>query len=208
MEELINLDKALFLKINGTWTYPILDKLMPVLTDLHQHLWFIAGLVPLLVAIWVFKFKVRALKTLVLIVMAIALADAVSYRVVKPLVDRPRPEMSGIPVTMRTLPHSGKSFPSNHAANNFAAATILSFAHPPAAPLFFAVAFVIAYSRIYVGVHFPLDVLGGATLGVIISTLIWVFLGFKWLKNTKGRVVLPPDPLRRVKRRHHRGDET
>jgi undecaprenyl-diphosphatase len=69
------------------------------------------------------------------------------------------------------LPHSS-SFPSTHAATSFACATVLSALAPRAAPVFFALAAAIAYSRLYVGVHWPLDVVVGAALGVATALLL------------------------------------
>jgi undecaprenyl-diphosphatase len=73
------------------------------------------------------------------------------------------------------------SFPSGHAASSFACATILSFYAPRAAPAFFVLAAAIAWSRVYVGVHYPLDVLGGAVLGVLIA------IALRWLAGARRR---------------------
>jgi undecaprenyl-diphosphatase len=69
------------------------------------------------------------------------------------------------------VPHDG-SFPSGHAATSFAAATVLSFAFPRLAPALFLLAAAVGFSRVYVGVHYPLDVLGGAVLGVLVATAL------------------------------------
>ena len=64
------------------------------------------------------------------------------------------------------------SFPSGHATTSFAAATVLSFALPRLAPLWIILACGIAFSRVYVGVHYPLDIVGGAILGIAIALLM------------------------------------
>ena len=72
-----------------------------------------------------------------------------------------------------TIPHS-HSFPSGHTATAFAGATVLSYLVPRAAPAFVLLAAAIAYSRLYVGVHFPLDVVGGAVIGIATALLLLV----------------------------------
>jgi undecaprenyl-diphosphatase len=110
----------------------------------------------------------RRWNVLILTVAAVYLADAAAA-VLKALVDRPRPFVRyPEPKILVPRPHDA-SFPSGHAATSFAAATILSFAFPRAAPAFLVLAAAIAYSRVYVGVHYPLDVLGGAALGALVA---------------------------------------
>jgi len=110
----------------------------------------------------------RRWNVLILTVAAVYLADAAAA-VLKALVDRPRPFVRyPEPKILVPRPHDA-SFPSGHAATSFAAATILSFAFPGAAPAFLGLAAAIAYSRVYVGVHYPLDVLGGAALGALVA---------------------------------------
>jgi undecaprenyl-diphosphatase len=102
-------------------------------------------------------------------VLAVAVADW-SATGLKALIDRPRPPLRyPEPKTLVPLPHDG-SFPSGHAATSFAAATMLFFAAPRLAPFLFLLAAAIAYSRLYVGVHYPLDVIGGALLGLVVAT--------------------------------------
>jgi undecaprenyl-diphosphatase len=88
------------------------------------------------------------------------------------------PEVYALPEPLVHVPRDG-SFPSGHATASFACAATLAFCAPRAAPAFFVLAAAIAWSRVYVGVHYPLDVLGGAVLGVAIA-LALRFLARRW----------------------------
>jgi undecaprenyl-diphosphatase len=108
---------------------------------------------------------------LVLTLVAVALADW-SAAGIKALVDRPRPPLRyAEPKTLVPLPHDA-SFPSGHAATSFAAATMLSFSFPRLSPLLYLLAAAVGFSRVYAGVHYPLDVIGGAFLGVLVATAL------------------------------------
>jgi undecaprenyl-diphosphatase len=110
-----------------------------------------------------------------LTVIAVALAD-LSSSGLKSLTDRPRPPLRyAEPKTLVPVPHDS-SFPSGHAATSFAAATMLSFAFPRLAPLLYVLAAAVAFSRVYVGVHYPLDVIGGAVLGALIAIALRVLM--------------------------------
>jgi undecaprenyl-diphosphatase len=76
--------------------------------------------------------------------------------------------------TPKTLVPAPKdhSFPSGHAATSFAAATVLTAFAPRLAPAWFVLALAIGFSRVYVGVHYPLDIVGGAALGVATALLL------------------------------------
>ena len=103
-----------------------------------------------------------------LTVIAVALSDW-SATGLKALIERPRPPVRyPEPKTLVPVPHDA-SFPSGHAATSFAAATMLSFAFPRLAPFLYVLAAAVAFSRVYVGVHYPLDVIAGAALGVLIA---------------------------------------
>lgn len=130
------------------------------LTRLASHgvLWLVLALV--LAVLW------RRVAPFVLVALAVALADGVAG-LLKIVVGTRRPSDEGLV----TIPHS-HSFPSGHTATSFAAATVLSSFRPRWAPLFYALAAAVGYSRLYVGVHWPLDVLGGAAVGVATALLL------------------------------------
>jgi undecaprenyl-diphosphatase len=181
LSNLIQLDQRLFILLNHTWANPLFDWLMPAITDLHKSPVFYICLLPVLI-FWIKKQGRLAIKCLLALALAVSLSDIIAYRVIKTHIQRPRPPEAGISVDLRTPVYAGFSFPSNHAANMFAAAQILTLAYPPIGIPFYILAALIAFSRIYVGVHFPLDVLGGAILGISISTIVWLLLR-RWVKS-------------------------
>ena len=91
---------------------------------------------------------------------------------VKAAVARPRPNTT-IPEADPLIGAGGWSFPSGHAATAFAGAVALTYLSRSGGPLFFLLAAAIAFSRVYVGVHYPGDVLAGAALGTAVG-LAWV----------------------------------
>ena len=121
-----------------------------------------------------------------LTLIAVALADW-SAMGLKALIDRPRPPLRyAEPKTLVAVPHDA-SFPSGHAATSFAAATMLAFAFPRLAPFLYVLAAAVAFSRVYVGVHYPLDVIGGALLGALVA----VVLRFLVSRRVQGRLDTP-----------------
>jgi len=162
-------DRVAFGLINGVWTHPSLDAIMPIVTDPHRAPWLAFGVAPAALCWWLFKGRKHALKVLVVAALAIGATDLLCYRVLKPLANRPRPEYAGIGAIKR-VPAGGRlGFPSNHAANAAAGAAVLSVAYPAAGIVFWCLASLVAYSRVYVGMHYPLDVLAGLVIGAIIG---------------------------------------
>jgi undecaprenyl-diphosphatase len=107
------------------------------------------------------------------VVVALLLTHGVVDFAVKPFVKRPRPFVTTI--TSRVVGHYRPptySFPSGHAALSFASATVLAFGVPRLKIVWFVLAALIAFSRVYIGVHYPLDVTCGALLGAGVGVLV------------------------------------
>ena len=126
---------------------------------------------------FVIKEKKKALGIIGLVLIAVALSDLIAYRILKPLFGRLRPchpefyiESGRFLIGMKT----SFSFPSNHAMNMFTAATVLSYFYKKYAGYFFGFAVLIGFSRIYVGVHYPLDIVGGALFGILLGTGVYL----------------------------------
>ncbi len=163
------LDIALFRLLNTSVWHPIVDPVMVAITS--QDRWYVALLGAwLAMIIWGGR---RGRLAAVMVVLAVALSDQLSSGFLKPLVGRVRP-CNALPLDeIRLLVRQSKafSFPSSHAANAFSMATVLLWRYPRHGVLIFVIALLIGYSRIYVGVHYPLDVLAGAALGFLCGKL-------------------------------------
>jgi undecaprenyl-diphosphatase len=105
------------------------------------------------------------------VVAADVIADLTSLGL-RQLIGRPRPFLAHAdPSPLVNKPSTG-SFPSGHTATAFACATVIAWAWPKAAVPVFVLAALVGWSRVYVGVHYPLDVLGGALLGTLVGALV------------------------------------
>lgn len=157
------IDQELFRLVNGGPHAPWVDALAwglsyPPLPALWMAV--LAGVV-----VWA---RGRAgVRAVLLVGVAVGIADLVAAGLLKPWIDRLRPCFV-LPDVRLLVPHQSHSpsFPSNHAANCFAAAAVLASLGPRFARVSFLLAAMVALSRVYLGVHYPFDVLAGALLGL------------------------------------------
>lgn len=186
LDYLYYIDKAIFLFFNNTISNPVMDLIMPYVTDWSQFLMIRIILAGVFVYLLFFSgSKGRIL--IILISITIIISDQVSSTLIKPLVARPRPchLMDGkfMVENLRLLVSCGPgfSFPSSHAVNHFAVAFILSKVYSKFKIYFFSFAILVSFSRIYVGVHYFFDVIIGSIVGMLIA--ITIFNSYSWINN-------------------------
>ncbi len=175
MEELIKIDHHLFHAINTGLSNAFFDWLMPILRN--KAVW-----IPLYVFILVFfikKYRLEGFYLILFFAAAVGIADYGSASLIKPFVRRDRPcQEVGFKaqVITRVDCGSGKSFPSSHASDHFAMAifmiTIFYKKWKPIIPIGILWAGAISFAQVYVGVHFPADVISGMLIGAFIGFLV------------------------------------
>ncbi len=162
------LDLWLFYAVNHGWTNPVFDVVMPFVTS--TEVWrpiYAAGILALVV---VGGSKGRWCAAAMLV--GVLVADPASNYLLKETIGRLRP-YEVLPDVLKRSGSGGGSFPSNHALNNAMAAVLLSWNLPRWWWLWWLLAATIMVSRLYVGVHWPSDVVGGAAIGTVWG---WVLL--------------------------------
>ena len=177
MDFLLALDRDVFLFINQSLATPVGDVLWPLITDYDKQL--PVRILLILAWLWMLvKGGRRGRTTALLLIPLIFITDKLNSEVLKELFERSRPchEIGGERVVqgVRLLVNCGpgNSFPSSHAVNNFAVALLLARYLPKWTWAFFVWAGLVAISRVFVGVHYPLDALGGAAVGLAVASLV------------------------------------
>lgn len=183
METFLRFDYQLFSLIHGFSGNSWGDHAMASISD--ERMWIFFAILTLIFFIYR-KFK-YGLRLLLLLGVGVGLSDVLTVRLLKPWVGRLRPcrEYQDVIVVVKGWCGGDYGFPSSHASNAAAIAAILWFLVPR--KWFFAVAcmtLMVGFSRIYLGVHYPGDVLAGFVVGSIIGALLWRLWSRRgWIQN-------------------------
>src|SRR5688572_1399227 len=177
-------DTAIFRWVHSLSGNAVVDFLV---TIFNGGAWFKrVGIALGLLAIW--KGSVRLRICMIFLGLALAMGDGVIIGGLKKAIERPRPY-----VQFEDLKPLGRgdafSMPSGHAANSMAMALVVATFYRRLRYAAFFFAFMVSFARVYSGVHFPTDVLVGATLALLYtSALLW---GVEWLWKRKAALVAP-----------------
>ncbi len=132
-------------------------------------------------------YNISGVKILLCIILSVILSDQIGGTIKKlelrerPWVNKSIDQMNCLTCKVdknnpnlysKNIRSANKSFPSNHAANTFSLAIIVSFFLPKFKKILFGLAFIISFSRIYIGVHYPFDIVFGIGLGILSSYLV------------------------------------
>ena len=175
MDKLLQLDKQFFQAINGRWHNGLFDAVMPFIRN--SNFWIPLYLFLLLFAI--FNFKKNLWWWIFFAAGTVIISNFISSDIIKENILRLRPcndpQLAGTVRVLVTYRPQSSSFTSSHATNHFAMATFFYFTLKKFMGkwvlLFFAWASLICYAQVYVGVHFPLDVISGGLIGFVFGYL-------------------------------------
>ncbi len=177
LDYLQEIDTSLFYFLNVSVQNPVFDWLMPFITErLH---WFPVWGAIIILLFWKGGRQGRIL--LLLVIPLIFLSDQLSSSVLKPFFGRTRPCIALDNINLLINRTSSYSFPSSHATNFFAVATFFGYYFRKYLWTFLIIATAVAYSRVYVGVHYPFDTLFGAVVGMACAfTIVYSWKGCQY----------------------------
>jgi undecaprenyl-diphosphatase len=170
LEWLVQIDRAVFVFINSSIANIVTDFAMPIITS-DNLLRILYGLAMLLLII---KGNRRMRFMVIGSVVVLVITDQLSSGLLKPLIDRARPCHDGQMETLHLLVNcgGGKAMPSSHAANAFGQALYFLLFFPRLRIALLSFASMVAISRVFVGVHYPADIIVGALIGLAVGILI------------------------------------
>lgn len=168
MEYILNLDIEIFKLINTGLTSPFLDTVMTYMTEKMN---FLGAVIVAAALIWILGKRQDRIGLVVLV--ALVLVSDLASNQLKHLIMRSRPctDIEGVRLLVGCV--NSFSMPSSHATNIFAAMVFLTARYRKFWPLFISIAVIVAYSRVYVGVHYPTDVIMGSALGTVMACLFY-----------------------------------
>lgn len=175
----MDLNIEIFYLINNNLANPFFDLIMPSLTNLGG---FVSLLCICIIAILICKYykKDQYLKIAKLCLFSLVLSGIIAA-CLKLAIHEPRPYTVLSHVRQLTIPSEPNSFPSGHTSSSFSVVTVLAselWKYKKIVIVLIAFCILIAFSRIYCGMHYPLDVVVGAIVGII-SGLIFLKLKVK-----------------------------
>lgn len=177
-------DTAIFRWVHALSGNAVVDFLV---TIFNGGAWFKrVGIVLGLLAIW--KGNARLRICMIFLGLALAMGDGVIIGGLKKAIERPRPYVQ-FPELTPLGRGDAFSMPSGHAANSMAMALVVATFYRQLRYAAFFFAFMVAFARVYSGVHFPTDVLVGATLALLYTSAL--LLGVEWLWKRKAELVAP-----------------
>ncbi|MDD4237858.1 MAG: phosphatase PAP2 family protein [Desulfotomaculaceae bacterium] len=162
-----NLDIHGFNFVNQSIHNAFFNVVMPIVSNAGE-----GGLIWLIVALLLYLFGPKTRRASFLMLLALFITFVVGDEVLKHIFQRPRPFLSLEGVNLLVAPPGSFSFPSGHAASAFAASLVVARKLPRLAWPMLLLAVIMAFSRVYVGVHYPLDILGGALLGALCARFV------------------------------------
>ncbi len=171
---LYSIDLSIFYFFNHTLSNGIFDKLFSIITSVNN--WYIAYVILLLISF--IKGGTKGKLAVLGVILLIVVTDQTGYKILKEFFQRIRP-CNALLDAVTPLGCTGSfSFPSNHAVNNFAAAVFFYRLFPNLKYPLFITASLVAISRVYLGLHYPSDILGGAIIGSVFGYLFALIVLF------------------------------
>ena len=183
---ILHIDTALFLLINNNFHFSLLNDNMRAVTNLGNG-WVVYWLVLL----YIYYYNRQKFKESFFLLFLTQIVPGIIDIIIKKTVHRPRPA-----VALHFLIQEGKvhvnilgrhlttdSFPSGHTVTIFSLAVALSYIFPGHKKIFYILAFVVGFSRVYDGEHYPLDVIAGGIIGYLFAKITLVL--YKKIKNYK-----------------------